>query len=135
MGDAAVSYCDCDYDYDAPSFCKVETVKRSRKQHVCCECSGPIFVGESYEHITGVWDGALKVYRECAPCREMRRWAEISMPCFCSYTFGELHERIREMVKDVRRSVPGFYFEWGRRYVRLKRRRGSQNSGEGENLT
>lgn len=118
-----MSYCDCDYDYDPPEFGSINNVKRARKVHRCDECSGPIFAGESYQRLVGVWDGRFDEYKECAACLNMRAWAVISMPCFCSTSIGELHERILDMVRDVAPKVPGFYFEYGRQMVKLKRRR------------
>ena len=124
-----MSYCDCDYfDYDAPDFCEVTTVKAARKRHKCCECRGPILVGEKYERTVGRWKGELRTFRECRLCLELRQWATISMPCFCSFTFGELHECVREMVKDVAPMTPGFFFEYGRRMVAIRERRRTEET-------
>ena len=119
-----MSYCECDYDYDPPEFFDRHTVKRARKTFKCDECHGPIKPGESYERKVGKWDGDFDVYRECALCLEMRQWAKISVPCFCCNIFGELHERIRYMVDDVKDTVPGFVVEWGRRAVKIRQRGG-----------
>jgi hypothetical protein len=118
-----MSYCECDYDdYEGPEFFVMHVVK-ARKPHRCYECGGPIFAKEKYKRSTGKWDGEVITYRECCGCMEMREWAEISVPCFCCNLLGDLHETIREMVEDVRHTVPGFFFEYGRRYIKLKRRR------------
>jgi hypothetical protein len=116
-------FCSCDYDGDQPEFYNSGEVKRARKQHRCGECGGPIFVGEPYDWAIGKWDGRVNTHKECVACVEMRQWAEISVPCFCCNIWGELHEHIREMVGVVRRDVPGFLFEWGRRAVKLRRRK------------
>lgn len=120
-----MSYCDCDYDYDGTSaeFHRTWIVKRSRKEHRCDECFGPIFVGESYERQTGKWEGHLFEHNECVVCQEIRQWAEISMPCFCAYEYGSLIERVNEMVDDVEREVAGFRDEWDARRYQLKLRR------------
>jgi len=118
-----MSYCDCDYDdCDRPAFCEQFMVKSARKQHRCVECDGPILVGESYWKTVGKWDD-LQTFRECVLCLDLRQWAEISMPCFCSYIFGELHERVRDMVTDVAPKVPGFFMEYGRRMIAIRQRR------------
>ena len=115
-----VDYCECDYDGDAPEFCNVAFV-RARKEHRCYECSGKIAPGEKYRRVVGKWNGDLETYRECGLCNELRQWAEISVPCFCANTFGTLHERVRAMVADVSPKIPGFFMEYGRRMIRIRR--------------
>lgn len=118
-----MSYCDCDYDGDPPKFYRVDRIKRARKQYRCEECRGPILAGEPYRRITGCWYGnEIEVYFTCHLCCELEQWAKISVPCFCSPPFGELHERVQEMVQDVAPTVPGFFFEYGRRMVRIRQR-------------
>jgi len=117
-----MSYCDCDTDYDPPSFYSETTVK-ARKQHQCTECGGPILPGETYKRRSGKWDGEVRDYPECHLCVELREWATISMPCFCANTFETLHEKARDMVDDIRHKVPGIVFEWGRRIIKIERRR------------
>lgn len=41
----------------------------ARKGHKCCECLHPIFVGEKYHQIDGLWDGYYKV---CVCCERTR---------------------------------------------------------------
>jgi hypothetical protein len=117
-----MSYCECNYDYDRPEFFS-QTIVDARKLHKCDECLGPIHKSERYQRSTGKWDGRVETYRECGSCMELRQWAKISMPCFCCNIFGELHETVLEMVRDVSPKVPGFFFEYGRRMVKIKRRR------------
>lgn len=122
-----IDYCDCNIDYsDRPEFYS-EVVRKARKQYVCTECGGPISRGELYMRHAGKWDGQMAVYCECPACMELREWATISLPCFCAYEFGTLHDRVRAMVSDVRRIVPGFVFEWGRRMIRIERRRSGEH--------
>lgn len=116
-----MSYCECDYDFDQPEF-YTETTARARKHHQCWECSGYIQPGEVYKRRSGKWDGRVETYPECSLCMELREWAKISVPCFCCNIFGELHETVREMVRDVAPTVPGFLFEYGRRMVRIRSR-------------
>ncbi len=118
-----MSYCDCDYDYGQPEFFNVLTIKRSRKEHRCDECHGPIFIGESYEKCAGKFDGEMFTHNECLVCREIRQWAVISMPCFCAYQHGSLIRRVKEMVHDVEKDVDGFRDEWDARRYQLKLRK------------
>ena len=120
-----MSYCDCDYDYDyvQPEFFTWNVVKRSRKEHVCCECGGPIFIGEAYEKQSCKFEGEMVVHKECVACMEIRDWAVISMPCFCAYEWGSLLDRVREMVADVEKEVDGFRDEWDLRRYQLKLRK------------
>jgi hypothetical protein len=79
--------------------------------------------GEKYKRKSGKWDFGVETFRECHLCLELREWAKISAPCFCCNMFGELHDRVREMVEDIGPHVPGFMFEWGRRMVKINQRR------------
>lgn len=116
-------YCDCDYsDAEPMEFTSVRHPK-ARKQHTCEECSGPIFKGETYKRMAGKCDGEFMTFAECSLCGELREWAEISMPCFCAWEIGTLHERVQAMVKDVAPKTPGFFMEYGRRMVKIRQRR------------
>jgi hypothetical protein len=100
---------------------------KARKQHNCYECRGAINPGESYERAAGKWDGDFCEFKTCSRCAELRQWAQISVPCFC-WTYGELHENIRDMVTEVRPDVPrGFVFEWGRRMIKIERHKYGQH--------
>ena len=120
MSDA--DYCDCDYDYP-PEWWKTTYVKAARKQYRCDECFGPINIGESYKRSVGVFEGEFMSFQECALCGELREWAVISMPCFCAYEIGSLHERVQRMVRDVAAKTPGFFMEYGRRMVKIRARK------------
>lgn len=117
-----MTYDSCSCDYDMPAFCQVET-RKARKPHKCWECRAAIDPGEVYEHVRGKWDGDIWTFKTCALCLELRQWARISVPCFC-FSYGDLHENIRDMVDEVHRDVPrGFVFEWGRRLIKIERKR------------
>lgn len=116
-----MTYDACACDYDPPEFFISEN-RKARKPHVCWECRAQIAPGETYEHARGKWEGDVSTFKTCALCLELRRWAKISVPCFCFY-FGDLHENVRDMVAEVRADVPkGFVFEWGRRMIKIERR-------------
>lgn len=120
-----MSYCECDYDYDQPQFYS-EGTRKARKTHRCCECGGPIHPGMLYVYRSGKWDSGVETFKECFFCAEVRRWATISMECFCANMIGELHEKVREMLLDVGHQVPGWSMEYGRRAVRIIRRGGTR---------
>lgn len=46
----------------------VETVRRARKQHTCCECDAPIPVGHEYVQINSVFDGRGSTDRRHTAC-------------------------------------------------------------------
>ncbi|MFC5423015.1 hypothetical protein ACFPOB_26045 [Bosea eneae] len=110
---------ECVCDFDMPEFQNTYR-RKARKAHRCEECSAPIMAGETYRYDVGKWEGEILHFRTCQPCDDLAKWARISMPCFC-YVFGALHESAREMVREVRKDVPGFVMEWGRRMVAIRR--------------
>lgn len=112
-------FCYCD-SIDAPSLYRVNDVRRARKRFWCVECHAPIRAGQPYRRHFGVWDGDAATMRECMLCAEMGEWARISVPCTC-WVFGEMHETIRSMVREVAPDVPGFAREWGWRAAAVKR--------------
>lgn len=109
-------YCDCG---EPATVYSERTVKKAKKVHQCCECSSSILPGESYKSIFGIWDNMMDHFKVCQRCLELKDWAKISVPCFC-YCNGELHNAVEDMVDQVRHHVPGFYFEYGRRMVRIR---------------
>lgn len=117
----AMSYCDC--DYEPCEFAHMEDIRAARRQHKCSECRGPIFKGEPYRKTVYKFCGDLDVNRMCHLCIELEQWAKISVPCFCPPPFEGLHEQVREMVDDIRHTIPGFFFEYGRRIVKINRRK------------
>lgn len=126
-----MSYCECDYsDAEPVEFYRVETV-RAKKTYRCDECGGPVYPTESYRRLVGKWGGSLDTIRTCHLCVELEQWATISAPCFCTMV-GELHERAREMVSDVAPTVPGFFYEYGRRMVRIRQRQRAYKAARAE---
>lgn len=116
---------ECYCEGEPPEFCEVSNVKAARAEHVCEECRRRILRGEPYEYTRGKWEGYFSVFHVCADCVALRQWAVASVPCFC-WAFGNLHEEVREMVREVAPDVPGFFFEYGRQMVNIRRKRAAQ---------
>lgn len=112
----------CYCEYDPPEWITTVKVKAARKQHKCSECGYKIAVREAYEYVCGKWDGYLSQFHTCVRCVELREWAIISVPCFC-WAYGNLHDDVGDMVQETAPGIPGFFMEYGRRIVRIKRAR------------
>jgi hypothetical protein len=109
----------CSCDYDPPAW--ITRVKAARKLRRCDECGCDIRPGESYENVCG----KVSTFHTCVRCVELREWACISVPCFCWTYGGEMHEEVREMVREVAPHIPGFFMEFGRRMVKIRQRANS----------
>lgn len=113
---------DCYCDYDPPTWISIRNVKAARKPHKCDECDAPILVGEPYEYTSGKWD-YHDTFHICMRCVELRQWATISVPCFC-WAYGNLHNDVHEMVREVVHDAPaGFFMEFGRRMIAIRHER------------
>lgn len=111
---------ECYCDYDPPAWITTREIKAARKPHRCDECGAHIAPGDPYEYVCGKWNGYVDRFHTCRLCRELRQWAMISVPCFC-WAYGNLHDDVREMVREVAHKVPGMFFEYGRRMIQIKR--------------
>lgn len=113
-------YCDC----EQPEFW-TQNVRRARKSHRCCECGSDIKPGEQYEAYSGKWDGYVTSYSTCERCLAFRQWYAANRPCFC-WCFTEMFDAVRDDVEDqghvMLKEAPGFLFEVGRRYVKIRNR-------------
>lgn len=118
---------DCYCDYEAPTWISIRDVKKARKPHQCYECMAPIFAGEPYEYVSGLWDGDHQIFHICTRCVELREWATISVPCFC-WAYGNLHDDVHEMVQEVAPTIPGFFMEYGRRMVKIRQERAARKT-------
>ena len=118
---------DCSCDYEPPSLYSKRLVKSARKRFFCCECGHTIKPGDSYERITGLWDGYFDSFVTCRHCASLKAWAIVSVPCFC-WAHGNLLQDVRDMVDEVRHDVPGFFFEYGRRVIAAKRAKAAERS-------
>lgn len=60
-----MSNCDLPDVYD-------ERMVVARKQHWCVECRHPIFPGEKYQLVKGLWGGEWATYSTCECCARAR---------------------------------------------------------------
>lgn len=111
---------DCYCDYDPPTWITIRNIKAACKQHRCDECRALILIGQPYEYTCGKWEDLVDVYHTCFLCVELREWARISVPCFC-WSYGNLHGDVKDMVNEVAPELPGFFMEYGRRIVKIRR--------------
>lgn len=65
----------CDMDGESARVW-VETPRRARKAHVCCECFAPIPVGHSYVQINGVYSDFASTDRRHVACHEL--WEDVA---------------------------------------------------------
>lgn len=49
-------------------------VRAARKSHRCDECQREIRVGDSYRHVSGVWEGDFFAMRMCRRCSSAKAW-------------------------------------------------------------
>jgi hypothetical protein len=85
----------CYCDLETPEFYSAHIVKSARKMHKCDDCRHHIWPGESYEYISGMWDGYFSVYKFCTRCQEVRQWAQKKLECYC-IALGELYSGLVE---------------------------------------
>ncbi len=50
--------------------------RKARKEHKCCECGSGIDPGETYQKITGLFEGTWEEYKTCQVCQNIRSEAE-----------------------------------------------------------
>jgi hypothetical protein len=70
-----------------------ERMVTARKPHACYECKFTIQPGQTYEYVTGMWDGTWSAYRFCAVCSEIGK----ALACD-GRNFGNLWDEIHEHV-------------------------------------
>lgn len=86
-------------DYDMPSAI-VESVRKARKDHKCCECLMPIHKGSKYQHISGIWDNYPRSYKTCVSCATVRNLETEKDSDRCGPYFGGLREHLEEKYFD-----------------------------------
>lgn len=57
----------CGCDLETPKVYK-EVWRKSRKDHLCCECSSLILLGERYLQINSLYEDGWESYKYCRSC-------------------------------------------------------------------
>jgi hypothetical protein len=60
------------FDTDANGECHVDTPRRARTPHACCECGEAIRPGARYLHSSGIYERRPYAYSRCLPCVSLR---------------------------------------------------------------
>ena len=77
--------CDCDYN---PPTLFIQSERKARKEHKCCECKSKIVKGETYVYTVGVWDHEFDSFKQCLACCELS--ARIENELECPPCYGQL---------------------------------------------
>lgn len=84
---------------------QTESTPTARKQHKCCECCGPIHLGQQYQLISGSWDGDMASFKTCMPCLAVRNWATAQPEWGGNgehlYYFGQLEEALSYLTPKI----------------------------------
>ena len=111
---------ECTCDYDPPTFYRSRIVRKARRKHKCCECAGDILPGESYEDVTGLWEGYFDRFKSCERCYDLRIWVKNNVPCFCPM-HGDMDQQMDEAIDDAywraKDEVTGLRFGYLRRRI------------------
>lgn len=83
--------------------------RKARKEHRCYECGCKIAPGETYEVVSGLYDGQWETFKTCPDCVELRD-ALTEMDCFCWY-HGSLLDDIQNQFLEAKFS-PGLRFNY-----------------------
>lgn len=115
----------CFCDYELPSF-YVSRMRQARTKKRCSECDRTIAPGELYEGVAGKWEGDFRSYETCGDCVKIRKFVEVSIPCFC-WGHGNLEEDVKIAIEDAydraKPEVSGLAFAVGRMLVKRNRKR------------
>ena len=80
---------------DLPSISE-STMRKARKEHICCECRRVIHPKERYQEIKGCWSGEWATYKTCEPCADLRDLLERDLYADENIAFGYLEEAAGE---------------------------------------
>ncbi|TPV96148.1 MAG: hypothetical protein B7733_06260 [Myxococcales bacterium FL481] len=102
----------------------IEYERKARKSHTCGECRKPIRPGDSYEEVTGIWDGHPGRHRTCQRCKRVRelalkKYRSIDFQCGYEdnvpFVFGSLYAGLRYWLRERRSDR-----EWKKQYWKAK---------------
>ena len=110
---------DCVCDYDPPEFYSEKT-RHARTKHKCYECSRAINAGETYEYVSGKWDGDFSVFKTCCRCLELRAFVKQNVKCFC-WAHGNMIEDAIDTAQEYHEQGNGLLFGAYRRKILIER--------------
>lgn len=58
-------------DYNAPAVFS-NNFRKARYAHTCCECKRCINPRDTYEHVSGLWEGEWMSFKTCVSCSKVR---------------------------------------------------------------
>ncbi len=95
--------------------------QKARKEHKCSECNRTICIGEVYNVMRTVFDGAADSYKTCEHCQVVKRW--LQKECG-GYLFQGVFEDIDQHRQEgygfgVVRLTAGMRDKWTRKDGRL----------------
>jgi hypothetical protein len=85
--------CCCSIDPDSYEQAEAIRVKhvKARKDHECIECGAKIHRGETYEYVSGIWEGRPSSFKTCLICVRIR-----DDLCCDGFLYGGLSEALWE---------------------------------------
>lgn len=111
-----MSECYCDYE---PATFYSSALRKARKAHKCEECGRQIKPGESYERVSGMWDGCITVFCTCSHCCDIRQFVKNSVPCFC-WAHGSMIDDASQAIDDAYSRAPDEVKGLRMGYLRLR---------------
>ena len=72
-----------------------ETKRKARKQHMCNECRGTIFPGQTYLDERFLFEGDVSTHKTCPCCMSVREHL------FCTFTYGGLWNSLKEFLLEI----------------------------------
>lgn len=126
MSDACV----CDYDYDDGPDVYAKSERKARKRYRCYECAHHVEPGETYEHVSSLYDGSWQITRTCCRCLDARKYIEAHAPCFC-WAHGNMLDDARDTANQYGHESAGFYIGAMKRVLRAERGRPQDSAPSG----
>lgn len=82
--------------------CMAYKLRKSRKEHKCCECGKLITKGQMYHYTSGVWEEA-QAFKQCYLCGYLfLAGVEINSENGFFEEFGPMYEDLAEWIKTFR---------------------------------
>ena len=72
-------------------------VKKTRKDHKCCECGCVIPKGQPCMAVRGLWEDGPATYRWCLLCEIVRQEVLPLVDDLGEFCYGELYQFVRDL--------------------------------------